>query len=222
MHPSKRNAGFTLIEVIIAVALVAIMAVAIAPPLVQNIKQGKITRTQSDVQAISTAIMSFYKDVGDWPTASPAGGTLNRLAGNLSLGGGNNGIPAGSNAVTGAGRWRNYGQVGTLEEYLIRNRTAASAELYRVSRSPMSTPGWNGPYLSDIKLDPWGSPYVVNIRYALPALAGTATENYDMHNVIIVSAGPNKVFETPFDDAVYDEQAGGDDIAYMIQRASRY
>lgn len=222
MHPSKRNAGFTLIEVIIAVALVAIMAVAIAPPLVQNIKQGKITRAQSDVQAISTAILSFYKDVGDWPTTSPAGGNLNRLVGNYSLGGGNNGIPAGSNAVTGAGRWRNYGQSGTLEEYLIRNQAAGNPELYRVSRNPMSTPGWNGPYLSEVTLDPWGSPYVVNVRYAQAALAGTGTENYDMHNVLIVSAGPNKIFETPFDDAVYDEQAGGDDIAYVIQRASRY
>ena len=79
MHPFKRNDGFTLIEVIIAVALVAIMAVAIAPPLVQNIKQGKVTRAQSDVQAIGTAILNFYKDVGEWPFTSPTGGTLNRL-----------------------------------------------------------------------------------------------------------------------------------------------
>jgi len=222
MSTFKRNAGFTLIEVIIAVALVAIMAVAIAPPLVQNIKQGKITRAQSDLQAISTAILSFYKDVGDWPTTSPTGGALNRLVGNYSLGGGNTGIPAGSNAVTGAGRWRNYGQSGTLDEYLIRNQAAGNPELYRVSRNPMSTPGWNGPYLSEVTLDPWGSPYCVNIRYAQPALAGTATENFDMHNVLIVSAGPNKVFETAFDDNVFDEQAGGDDLAYIIQRASRY
>lgn len=222
MHPLKRNHGFTLIEVIIAVALVAIMAVAIAPPLVQNIKQGKITRAQSDVQAISTAILSFYKDVGQWPTDSPTGGNLNRLVGNYSLGGGNNGIPAGSNAVTGAARWRNFGQAGTLDEYLIRNQAGGNLELYRVSRNPMSTPGWNGPYLSEVTLDPWGNPYCVNIRYGLPALTGTATENYDMHNLLIVSAGPNGIFETPFDDGVYDEQAGGDDIAYIIQRASRY
>jgi prepilin-type N-terminal cleavage/methylation domain-containing protein len=222
MHPIKRNAGFTLIEVIIAVALVAIMAVAIAPPLVQNIKQGKITRAQSDVQALSTAILSFYKDVGDWPTTSPTGGTLNRLVGNYALGGGNNGIPGGSTAVTGADNWQDYGQAGTLDEYLIRNQAAGNPELYRVSRNPMSTPGWNGPYLSEVTLDPWGNPYVVNVRYGQAALTGTATEDFDMHNLLIVSAGPNKVFETSFDDTVFDEQAGGDDLAYIIQRASRY
>jgi prepilin-type N-terminal cleavage/methylation domain-containing protein len=222
MHPFKRNDGFTLIEVIIAVALVAIMAVAIAPPLVQNIKQGKVTRAQSDVQAIGTAILNFYKDVGEWPVTSPTGGSLNRLVGNTALGGGNSGIPSGTNAVTGSNRWRNYGQAGTLTDYLIRNKTAANPSLYAASRNPMSVPGWNGPYLSEVTLDPWGSPYLVNVRYGQPALTGTATENFDMHNILIVSAGPNKTFETSFDDNVFDEQAGGDDIAFIVQRASRF
>lgn len=222
MRFSAERKGFTLIEVIIAVALVAIMAVAIAPPLVQNIKNGKVTRAQSDAQAISTAILSFYKDVGDWPTASTSGGYLARLVGNDILGGGNSGIAPGSGSVTGSSNWQDFGQAGSITDYMIRNKTRSGTTLYTVSRNPMSQPGWNGPYLAEVTTDPWGSPYVVNIRYARPALANTATENYDMHNVLVISAGPNRRFETTFDDNSFDEMAGGDDIAYIVQRASRY
>ncbi len=222
MRTQAERKGFTLIEVIIAVALVAIMAVAIAPPLVQNIKNGKVTRAQSDTQTIGTAILSFYKDVGDWPTAAPNGGYLARLVGNSAQGGGNNGIPAGSGTVTGSSNWQDFGQSGTLAEYLIRNKTHEGTALYPVSRNPMNDPGWNGPYLAEITVDPWGSPYTVNIRYARSPQSGTSTENFDMHNLLVISAGPNRRFETEFTDSSFDEQAGGDDIAFIVNRASRY
>lgn len=222
MRSSAERRGFTLIEVIIAVALVAIMAVAIAPPLVQNIKNGKVTRAQSDAQAIGTGILSFYKDVGEWPVSAPTGGYLARLVGNSSLGGGNSGIPAGNGMVPGSSNWQDFGQPGQLSDYLIRNRTPEGESLYPRSRNPVSDPGWNGPYLSEVTLDPWGNPYVVNIRYARPALAATITENFDMHNLIVLSAGPNGRFETGFDDSQYDEEPGGDDIAFILERAGRY
>jgi prepilin-type N-terminal cleavage/methylation domain-containing protein len=222
MRTNAERRGFTLIEVIIAVALVAIMAVAIAPPLVQNIKNGKVTRAQSDAQTIGTAILSFYKDVGDWPTAGVSGGYLARLVGNSAQGGGNNGIPAGSGTVSGSSNWRDFGQAGTMAEYLIRNKTTGGTPLYSVSRNPMSEPGWNGPYLAEITTDPWGSPYMVNIRYARPPMSGTSTEDFDKHNLLVLSAGPNKRFETEFTDSSFDERAGGDDIAFIINRASRY
>ncbi len=222
MRYKMEKRGFTLIEVIIAVALVAIMAVAIAPPLVQNIRNGKVTRAQSDTQAIGTAILSFYKDVGEWPTAAANGGYLARLVGNSSLGGGNNGIPAGTGTITGSNNWRDFGQTGSLTDYLIRNKNGNGTQLYGVSRNPMSQPGWNGPYLAEVNVDPWGSPYVVNIRYGRSAMVGTSTENFDMHNLLVVSAGPNKRFETVFADGSFDEQAGGDDVAFIVDRASRY
>ena len=47
----QNNKGFTLIEIIVAVALVAILSAAIAPSVINNIAQGRIARTQSDCQA---------------------------------------------------------------------------------------------------------------------------------------------------------------------------
>ena len=221
MRLSIRNRGFTLIEVIIAVALVAIMAVAIAPPLVQNIREGKVTRAQSDAQAIGTAVMSFYKDVGQWPVAVTTT-TVDRLVGNEALGGGDNGIPTGSTAVTGAGGWLTAGNASTITAHLIRNKSATVDTLWAFSSNPVASPGWNGPYLSQSTLDPWGNPYVINVRYGIPAIVGSGTENYDKHNLIVLSAGPNKMFETPMSDTIYDEAIGGDDIGFIVNRATRY
>ncbi len=219
MKVFRNREGFTLIEVIIAVALVSILASAITLPMVRNIKNGKITRAQNDVQTIGTALISFYRDVGEWPTS---GGAVDRLVGNSSLGGGNNGIPAGVPDVSGSSRWQNFGQPGALTEHLIRNRTAGGAGLYTVSRNPINSAGWNGPYLGEVNLDPWGNPYLVNIRYARPPKSGTVSENFDMHNILVVSTGPNRRCETSFDDGIYDEMAGGDDIAFIVERARRF
>ena len=221
MKPKHGNQGFTLIEVIIAVALVAIMAVAIAPPLVQNIRDGKVTRAQSDVGAIGMAVMNFYKDVGEWPVAVTTT-TIDRLVGNENLGGGEAGIPAGSTAVTGAGGWATAGNPSTLTAHLIKNKTATIDTIWPFSSNPIANPGWNGPYLSQENLDPWGNPYVINVRYGIPAVVGSGTENYDKHNLLVLSAGPNKMFETPLSDTAYDEEIGGDDVGFIVNRATRY
>ncbi len=215
------NRGFTLIEVIIAVALVAIMAVAIAPPLVQNIREGKITRAQSDAQSIGTAVLNFYKDNGEWPV-SVGTTNLSRLVGNESLGGGNAGIPRGASGISGAGGWDSSGNASTLTSHLIKNQTSAVDTLWTFSSNPMRRPGWNGPYLSQVNLDPWGNPFVINIRYGRPAITGTNTANYIKHNLMVISAGPNKLFETPMNNSIFDESIGGDDVGFIFNRASRY
>jgi prepilin-type N-terminal cleavage/methylation domain-containing protein len=221
MKGLNRNSGFTLIEVIIAVALVAIMAVAIAPPLVQNLKSGKVARAQSDVQSIGTAVLSFYKDVSDWPMASGSNNLSQVLVGLPATNGARDLIPSGVKAVSGSSSWRTNNRRTTLTDILIRNKVE-NAELYTVSRNPHVNPGWNGPYLTQVPLDPWGNPYMVNIKYATPAIAGTSTEDYDKHNVMVISSGPNEKFETPLKNDQFDEQVGGDDIGYIFQRASRY
>ena len=210
----NRNDGFTLFEVIIAVALVAIMAVAIAPPLIKNLNEGKVARAQSDAQVIGTSILSFYKDVGDWPMqddddVSP---DLERLVGNASLGGGNAGLPDGDDNDTDT--WQTRGQVGTLTNQLIRNESENGSvdPLYSESSNPHRKLGWNGPYLDEVPLDPWGNAYVVNIHYTR-----TDNANYARHDVMVLSAGPNQIWETTVADNAYTEEFGGDDIGYVIR-----
>ncbi|MFH1842650.1 MAG: type II secretion system protein GspG [bacterium] len=218
MFSIKRNMGFTLFEVIIAVALVAIMAVAIAPPLIKNLNEGKVARAQSDAQVIGNAILQFYKDTGEWPLQSDAdaGYELERLVGNASLGGGNTGIPNGATGVNGGGNWDSYGQASTLTNQLILNAHDAVDPLYTESARPHVQPGWNGPYLDSVPLDPWGNPFLVNIRYVDPGVASS-----DEHNVMVISAGPNQLFDTTYADADLNEQLGGDDIGYFFRPAAQ-
>ncbi len=217
MFRIRRNAGFTLFEVIIAVALVAIMAIAIAPPLIKNLNEGKVARAQSDAQVIGNAVAAFYKDVGDWPLQYDADTAydLARLAGNADMGGGNNGLPSGVDGASNG--WRSRGLAGTLDNLLIRNSDGSgNTPLYTPSSSPHVRPGWNGPYLDRVPLDPWGRPFVVNVYYARNDVA-TAPQ----HNVMVISAGPDGRFQTPFADAQTNEQVSGDDIGYVIRGSNQ-
>jgi prepilin-type N-terminal cleavage/methylation domain-containing protein len=212
----KQNDGFTLFEIIIAVAIVAILAVAITPPLIKNLNEGKVARAQSDAKVIGNAIMHFYKDTGTWPLQNDNDDAydINRIVGNASLGGGNSGIPNGSSEVNGSRQWRRWGRTSTLAAQLINNADGSADPLYPESKRPHIKPGWNGPYLDRVPLDPWGNPYVVNIRYM-----NSTIENYDRHSVMVLSAGPNQIFETTYDDAVTEETIGGDDIGHIIRSA---
>ena len=221
---NTRPAGFSLFEVLIAVAIVAILAVAVGIPVAKNLNQGKVARAQSDAQVIGNAILDFYKDVGQWPaqTDRDANPEAFRLVGNYKLGGGNEGIPQGSEAAVGASAWASNGVTTTLTEQLIRNRSGNIYPLYKTSENPHVDPGWNGPYMDEIPLDPWGRPFIVNIGYALPSVAGSVTSENDYHNVMVVSAGKDGLFNTSFDARVYNEKPAGDDIGFVILGARKF
>ncbi len=223
MHTQGRK-GFTLFEVLIAVAIVAILAVAVGIPVAKHLNQGKTARAASDAQVIANAILDFYKDVGEWPAQMDADANPEafRLVGNFEHGGGDSGIAAGSSAVTGASAWATFGASSTLTEQLIRNRVGNVYPLYKESANPHQEPGWNGPYLDRVPLDPWGRPFVVNIGFALPVIDGTVTALNEYHNVLVLSAGKDGIFETTFDLSVYNEKPGGDDIGYVINGARKF
>ncbi|MBN2071082.1 MAG: type II secretion system protein GspG [Candidatus Krumholzibacteriota bacterium] len=217
MQKLKDSSGFTLLEIIIAVAIVAIMAVAIAPPLIKNLNEGRVARAQSDAQVIGNAVLSFYKDTGRWPLQNDSDSAydLTRLVGSGPLGGGDTGVPPGGTGISGGGNWDSWGESSTLTEQLVANAVGTIDPLYPESKSPHTRPGWNGPYLESVPLDPWGNPFVVNVRFLNNTVA-----NYDRHNVMVLSAGPNGVFDTAFQNNTYDEEIGGDDVGYIIRSST--
>ena len=221
---NARKAGFSLFEVLIAVAIVAILSVAVGIPVAKNLNQGKISRAQSDAQVIGNSILDFYKDVGQWPaqTDLDASPEAFRLVGNYELGRGNEGIARGTDQALGSNTWASYGTTTTLTEQLIRNRSGNTYPLYKESEKPHTDPSWNGPYLDKIPLDPWGRPFVVNIGFALPSISGSVTSENEYHNVMVVSAGKNGLFETTFDSRAYNEKVDGDDIGFVILGARKF
>ena len=63
----KHNAGFTMIEVIVIVAVIAILARVLTPMVVKEIRKSKISRSVSDMETIGTAFAQYYTDSGTWP-----------------------------------------------------------------------------------------------------------------------------------------------------------
>ena len=111
-----------------------------------------------------------------------------------------------------------------MEDLLILNADANTDPLYPVSQTAPIVLGWNGPYVDSIPVDPWGNPYVCNIRYAPSAnVAGVTLAEAANHAVFVLSAGSNSLFETSFDDgtALGNSDIGGDDIGYLVSGATQ-
>jgi len=64
-HPNR--IGFTLIEIIIAIAIVAIMAGTIAPMAFQEIVRSREDATLKELANLNDALVEFYEDTGRFP-----------------------------------------------------------------------------------------------------------------------------------------------------------
>ncbi len=63
----KLYKGFTLIELLIVVAIIAILAAIAIPNFLQAQTRAKISRVQSDMRSVATALESYYIDHNLYP-----------------------------------------------------------------------------------------------------------------------------------------------------------
>ena len=206
--------GFTLIEIIVAVALVAILSAAVAPSVLNNIAQGRYARAQSDVQAIASSVMRFKSDTGVYPrlhnprNADTIGAAIDFLAS-----GGANFPAASTNGVWPTSFTAGVVQASTqsIGNHLIFGMEDLTADSYPRAATPddPASTGFRSGYISADQLDPWGNCYLVNV--AALGIAG--------QTVWVLSAGPNGIAET--DVLVTGTGAAaaivGDDIGFRIQ-----
>lgn len=68
------NKAFTLIELIVVIAIIAILAAVIVPNAFRAIEKAKISASIEDYRSIKTAAMSYYADTGQWPATCPGSG----------------------------------------------------------------------------------------------------------------------------------------------------
>jgi type II secretion system protein G len=66
MPIQKNHKGFTLIEVLIVVAIIGIIAVLLIPNAITAIQKSKQKSTMKDILSIATAASDYVLDNGDW------------------------------------------------------------------------------------------------------------------------------------------------------------
>jgi prepilin-type N-terminal cleavage/methylation domain-containing protein len=65
--PPTRSGGFSLLEVLVAVALVALLAGALVPAAIGYLESGAAHRAVADLEAVGQAARHFRVDVRRWP-----------------------------------------------------------------------------------------------------------------------------------------------------------
>ena len=149
MSKRTKEGGFSLIEIMVVLGVIAVLTGIAVPAYNSYIEKGKIAEAMSDLKRIQTAIIALATDTGEWPG--------HQSIGKLDSGGSNE----------------------------IWNLNAATAGL-TADDPGTAYPNWNGPYITSVPLDPWGTNYFMDTDYTF---GGTV--------VAIGSFGPDKCCWSP-------------------------
>jgi prepilin-type N-terminal cleavage/methylation domain-containing protein len=206
---TKKQSGFTLIELTVVLAVIVTLALILTPSITNFITDSRVARARNDTQTISAAIIQFYRDTGffpQWSTANAGGPGTNANKVDLLVSAGN--VPS----VAAANLWTT-GTTALIDGQLLTNTPGYT------TKTSSSAFGWNGPYLSGgIGADAWNNRYMVNVgvidntQGTLDAAGATKTA------VWVISAGANGQIETPPTQVITAAVAPtGDDIGVRIQ-----
>lgn len=202
MKRAKNEAGVTLIEATIMLAVAAIIAAAAAPVTSRVLDRTRLSRAQSDASAIATAINNLLSEHTSFSPFTITGLTGGTTVGLLVSDGD---IPEAGTG--GSASWRDAVNVAAspaidyLERHLVTNTPGGTGAYATAS-------AWRGAYISaPIDPDPWGNRYAVNVLYLR-----TLTTN----DVVVLSAGPDEAVNTAF--TVDGITPGGDDILGYVRR----
>ena len=60
--------GFTFIEIVVAIAIIAILATVVVPRVIGRVGEARVARAKSDVQALRTALDTYKLDNFNYPS----------------------------------------------------------------------------------------------------------------------------------------------------------
>ena len=66
---SNRSTGFTLIEIMVVLAIIAVMTAMIAPSVLERAGQAKVTAARTDISTIMQALKMYKLDNNRYPSA---------------------------------------------------------------------------------------------------------------------------------------------------------
>lgn len=182
------RSGFTLIEVIVVAAIIAILAGILVPMIYNQVDESKVSKAQGDCKSIQTAISMFNKDMSLFPYRSNGSIDVALDTNVYTL------LVSDGTELLDANLKPGWIAAKTKKD-LIKNHLTVNDNNYIATR-------WKGPYLADAKGDPWGNTYYVGAQNFINADPAAPKP------VWIISAGPDGILQTDIDDTVL----AGDDI----------
>jgi general secretion pathway protein G len=72
----NRNRGFTLIEIMVVVVILAILGSLVVPKILEKVDEARVTKAQSDIRSIATALDMYRLDNYRYPTTEQGLGAL--------------------------------------------------------------------------------------------------------------------------------------------------
>lgn len=208
--PRRHARRMTLVEMTVILSVIAILTAVLVPTIMSHVTQSRILRARQDVKVLGEAISRFYQDTGFVPkTTDSIDGRQGSNVVDLLVTAGE--APALPENPAKVGEW-----VTGKADYLV-NHVVHNVPGYNLKKNADDL-GWNGPYLGSIpEADPWGQRYMVNIVLLNPGAGVVDEDGNPKSAVFAVSAGPNGIIETPFDQVITEAVPKGDDIVYRLQ-----
>ncbi|MEW5983915.1 MAG: hypothetical protein AB1806_16300 [Acidobacteriota bacterium] len=210
---ARRTLGVTLLELTVTLTVAVTAALLVVPSLSDLVTRYRMQRALGDCQTLATAVADFHRDNGVLPTYEPGVDSevdpkQPRPVRVLVTEGTRPDEPINPDA------WLSGG-VDQVRNHLSNNEPGYPAP------TSVSATGWRGPYLrATVGPDPWGRQYLVNVgapRVLSKSLMGERRSAATWGVVWVLSAGPNGVIETAFEQSSRSPKLGGDDIGVRVQ-----
>lgn len=182
----REERGYTLTEVIVAVAAVAILVGAIVPLVSTQVERSRIAQVDSDLELLATSIARYYADTQYWPCQWDPGENSNT---HLDL-------------VTFDCLYENGGVVGWDGPYLSKSAGRNSSGKTLTAAMIAGTNEFEG------FVDPWAKPFGL-------FLATTSPDGADCGTVVVYSKGRNEVLDSTDADLLLGKSSG-DDIVRLV------
>lgn len=183
--------GFTLIEIIVILAVISILVAIMTPTVLKYIEEAQINRASEDVKIINATLNDIIKDTGQYPGAKASQAFI---------------CGPGTIATAGATGWAADSTVCSgMSNHLIINNPDDTLPVDQATDYRSSGKfRYKGPYVQTLNEDPWGNAYEVN---ASTLVGGNDSATW------VMSAGPDGTFQT----ATTATTVTGDDIGLRIK-----